>query len=76
MSNMERRILYKRFNQWRQRPKVDVHEEMSKIKDFEYILKKVMKTNLYPEKELKLIEQSKGLEKKFSKILEKKTKIY
>ena len=38
MSNMERRILYKRFNQWRQRPKVDVHEEMSKIKDFEYIL--------------------------------------
>jgi len=51
MSSMERRILYKRFNQWRQRPKVDVHGEMSKIKDFEYILKKVMKTNLYPEKD-------------------------
>ena len=51
VSNMERRILYKRFNQWRQRPKVDVHGEMSKIKNFEIIIKKVFQNNLYPDKE-------------------------
>ncbi len=50
-SNYERRILYKRFNQWRQRPKVDVHGEMSKIKNFEIIIKKIFQNNLYPDKE-------------------------
>ena len=43
INNKDRRILYKRFNQWRQRPKVDIHDEMSKIKNFEIIMKKVIK---------------------------------
>ena len=47
----DRRILYKRFNQWRQRPKVDMNGEMSKIKNFEIILTKILKNNLLPEKE-------------------------
>ena len=51
MNNMEKRILYKRFNQWRQRPKVDINEEMSKFKTFETILKRVFQNNLQPEKE-------------------------
>ena len=51
INNKDRRILYKRFNQWRQRPKVDIHDEMSKIKNFEIIIKKVIKNNLIPEKE-------------------------
>ena len=50
MSNMERRILYKRFNQWRQRPKVDVHGEMSKITKFEKIVTEILKNNVFPEK--------------------------
>ena len=51
INNMEKRILYKRFNQWRQRPKVNVHEEMSKITNFDIIMKKIFKNNIYPEKE-------------------------
>ena len=51
INNMEKRILYKRFNQWRQRPKVNVHEEMSKITNFDIIIKKIFKNNIYPEKE-------------------------
>ena len=50
MSSMERRILYKRFNQWRQRPKVDVHGEMSKITKFEKIVTEILKNNVIPEK--------------------------
>ena len=42
------KILYKRFNRWRQRPKVDIHGEMSKIKNFEIILTKILKNNLQP----------------------------
>ena len=44
----DRRILYKRFNQWRQRPKVDIHGEMSKINNFEIILTKILKNSLQP----------------------------
>jgi hypothetical protein len=39
MNHNERRILYKRFNQWRQRPKVDIHGEMAKFTNFEKIFK-------------------------------------
>ena len=51
INSKDRRILYKRFNQWRQRPKVDINGEMSKIKNFEIILTKILKNNLQPEKE-------------------------
>ena len=51
INSKDRRILYKRFNQWRQRPKVDIHGEMSKIANFEMILTKIIKNNLEPEKE-------------------------
>ena len=51
INSKDRRILYKRFNQWRQRPKVDIHGEMSKITNFEMILTKILKNNLEPEKE-------------------------
>ena len=44
----DRRILYKRFNQWRQRPKVDIHGELSKIRNFEIILTKILKNNIQP----------------------------
>ena len=50
MNYNKRRVLYKRFNQWRQRPKVDVHGEMAKFTNLEKILKTVIKTNLYEEK--------------------------
>ena len=50
LNHNERRILYKRFNQWRQRPKVDIHGEMAKIISFEKVIKKVIKSNLYEEK--------------------------
>ena len=50
MVHNERRILYKRFNQWRQRPKVDIHNEMAKIKNFEDILKKLLQNNILTEK--------------------------
>ena len=50
INNKTKRILYKRFNQWRQRPKVDVHEEMSKVKIFESTITEILKNNLYPEK--------------------------
>ena len=43
ISKIEKRILAKRFNQWRQRPKVDVTGEMKKITTFTEILKKVVK---------------------------------
>ena len=51
MNHNERRILYKRFNQWRQRPKVDVHGEMAKITSFDKILKKILQNNLLNEKQ-------------------------
>lgn len=31
---IEKRILYKRFNQWPQRPKIDIKEEFCKLRDF------------------------------------------
>ena len=51
INNKERRILYKRFNQWRQRPKVDVHEEMSKVTTFEKTITEILKNNINPEKQ-------------------------
>ena len=52
MNHNKRRILYKRFNQWRQRPKVDVHGEMAKITTFEKIMKSLLKNNLLNEKKI------------------------
>ena len=52
MIHNEKRILYKRFNQWRQRPKVDVHGEMSKITNFEKIMKSLYQNNLIEVKKL------------------------
>ena len=43
VSKIEKRILYKRFNQWRKRPKVNVNEEMKKVVDFTKILQKIVK---------------------------------
>ena len=43
INKIEKRILYKRFNQWRTRPKVDVNGEMKKITTLTDILKKVVK---------------------------------
>ena len=48
--NIEKRILYKRFNQWRQRPKVDIYYEFSKVRDFTDILSKFFKNNIRLEK--------------------------
>ena len=59
INNKDKRILYKRFNQWRQRPKVDVHGEMSNIRNFEIIIKKIFQNNLRPEKEMFLDTLSK-----------------
>ena len=33
IKNIEKRILYKRFTQWRQRPKIDINYEMSKVRN-------------------------------------------
>ena len=52
MIHNQRRILYKRFNQWRQRPKVDVHGEMAKITNLEKTLKDLLQNNLLNEKKL------------------------
>ena len=43
INKINKRILQKRFNQWRARPKVDVTGEMKKINDFTNILKNVIK---------------------------------
>jgi hypothetical protein len=50
MNHNERRILYKRFNQWRQRPKVDIHGEMAKFTNLEKIFKSVVTTTLIEDK--------------------------
>ena len=33
LKDIEKRILYKRFAQWRQRPKIDINNEMSKVRN-------------------------------------------
>ena len=84
INSKDRRILYKRFNQWRQRPKVDTHGEMSKIKNFEIILSKIYKNHLQPEKEelfdkfikTRADRELKRSEGKISKNYGKKTRIY
>ena len=43
INKIEKRILSKRFNQWRQRPKLDVNEEMKKIFNFTKIVQKIFK---------------------------------
>ena len=48
--NIEKRILYKKFNKWRQRPKIDIYYEFSKLRDFNDILSKFFKNNIRPEK--------------------------
>ena len=50
LKNIEKRILYKRFNQWRQRPKIDINNEMSKVRDFTNILSNIFKNNIRPQK--------------------------
>ena len=52
MTHNKRRVLYKRFNQWRQRPKVDVHGEMAKITNLEKTLKNLLQNNLLEEKKI------------------------
>ena len=43
ISKIEKRILYKRFNQWRTRPKLDVNGEIKKIVNFTEIIQKIFK---------------------------------
>ena len=50
LKNIEKRILYKRFSQWRQRPKIDINEEMSKVRNFTEVLTKIYKSNIRSEK--------------------------
>jgi len=50
IKNIEKRILYKRFTQWRQRPKVDINYEMSKVRNMTEILTKIYKNNIRSEK--------------------------
>ena len=50
LNNIEKRILYKRFTQWRQRPKIDINSEMSKVRNFTDVLTKIYKNNIRPEK--------------------------
>ena len=59
INSKDRRILYKRFNQWRQRPKIDVHGEMAKITNLEKLLKKIFQNNLIDEKKIFLDKLSK-----------------
>ena len=33
LKNIEKRILYKRFAQWRQRPKIDINNEVSIVRN-------------------------------------------
>ena len=56
IDKIEKRILYKRFNQWRARPKVDVHGEIKKIRDFTEIIKEVFK-NYYNNDYRKFLEK-------------------
>ena len=50
LKNIEKRILYKRFTQWRQRPKVDINSEMSKVYNFTKVLTKIYKNNIRTDK--------------------------
>ena len=50
VKNIEKRILYKRFNQWRQRPKININKEMGKVKHFTDILSNIFKNSVRPEK--------------------------
>ena len=50
LKNREKRILYKRFTQWRQRPKIDINNEMSKVRNFAEVLTKIYKDNIRSEK--------------------------
>ena len=50
LKNIEKRILYKRFNQWRQRPKIDIKNEMGKVRNFADVLTKIFKNNIRSEK--------------------------
>ena len=50
LKNIEKRILYKRFSQWRQRPKIDINEEMYKVRNFTEVLTKIYKSNIRSEK--------------------------
>ena len=56
INKIEKRILYKRFNQWRKRPKVNINDEMKKIVDFTNILNKIFR-NSYLEEYKKFLEQ-------------------
>ena len=50
VKNIEKRILYKRFNQWRQRPKININDEMSKVKNITDVLSNIFKNNVRSEK--------------------------
>ena len=50
LKNIEKRLLYKRFTQWRQRPKIDINYEMSKVRNFTELLTKIYKNNIRSEK--------------------------
>jgi len=50
IKNIEKRILYKRFTQWRQRPKIDINYEMSKVRNLSDVLTKIYKSNIRSDK--------------------------
>ena len=71
--NIEKRILYKHFNRWRQRPKIDIYYEFSKVRDFTDVLSKFFKNNIRPEKydffdKLDTTRANRALEKSANKI--------
>ena len=49
INKIEKRILQKKFNQWRQRPKIDINSEFKKISNFIDILHNLLKKNYLPE---------------------------
>ena len=50
LKNQEKRILSRKFNKWRQRPKTDIKKEMSKFRDFRKTIITIFKNHLIPEK--------------------------
>ena len=40
INKIQKRILYKKFNQWRKKPEIDINSEMQKINNFIYLLSK------------------------------------
>ena len=43
-------MLYKKFAQWRQRPKIDINNEMRKVRNLVNVLTKIYKNNIGSER--------------------------